>query len=82
MALCVQLNTDGTITPTGQPISECTGYVMVSGSEYGVYQLMQDVLATPTHEEMAAFSSLGFFGVLALYMVGRMWGSVANFFDR
>jgi hypothetical protein len=81
MASCVQLNADGTLTPTGQTVDECTGYVMVSGSEYAVYQLVQSALATPTHEQVAGIMSLGFFMPVALYMVARLGAKVAGMFD-
>ncbi|WP_369929345.1 hypothetical protein [Xanthomonas sp. NCPPB 2632] len=82
MAICVTLNQDGTLATTGQAVSECAGYVMVSGSEYGVYQVVQDALSTPTPEEAAGW----FFGPLTLiatiYVLSRQVGSLANFFDR
>jgi hypothetical protein len=82
MALCVTLNSDGTLATTGQAVSECAGYVMVSGTEYGVYQVVQDMLSTPTPEEAAGW----FFGpltlVLTMFIVSRQLGELTNFFDR
>lgn len=82
MALCVTLMQDGTLVPTGQAVSECSGYVMVSGSEYGVYQVMQDMLSMPTPEKAAEWFAGPFVFVLSLYMISRGVGVVSNFFDR
>jgi len=82
VAQCVTLNSDGTLTPTGQAVSECTGYVMVSGSEYGVYQALQTALAMPSADEASTF----FIGTLGLvmffFLVSRQVGAVAGFFSR
>ena len=82
MALCVSLQIDGTLAPTGQAVGECTGYVLVSSAEYGVYQAVNQAFATPTPElAMGWFvGSLG--AVMFWYMVARMAGSVANFFSK
>lgn len=82
MALCVTLSQDGTLAPTGQAVSECSGYVMVSGSEYGVYQVVQDVLSTPTPEQVAGWFAGPFVLVLTLHLAARYVGSIATFFDR
>lgn len=80
MALCVTLNSDGTLTPTGQPVSECTGYVMVSGSEYGVYQSIDTAFAAPTPEVASGW----FFGcwgaVMVSFIAARCVGSVLSMF--
>jgi hypothetical protein len=81
MAECVVLNVDGTLTPTGQPVGECTGFVMVSGSEYGVYQLTQAWLEQPTLEQVQLVFSVGFFGPLAIYMVAHLGSRIARMFD-
>lgn len=80
MALCVALQADGTLLPTGQPVAECTGYVLVSSSEYGVYEAVQQALQMPDKEV-----ALGWFAgcltlVVSLYLVSRLAGSVANIF--
>lgn len=80
MALCVALQSDGTLVPTGQPVDACTGYVLVSSSEYGVYEAVQQALQMPDKE-----TALGWFGgclsmVVFLYVACRLAGSVANIF--
>ena len=82
MALCVALQPDGTLLPTGQAVDGCTGYVLVSGSEYGVYQVVQQALGMPTTEQAAAWFAGTFSAVLLCFLVGRLAGSVATFFGK
>ncbi|MBT2119551.1 hypothetical protein KK141_19450 [Dyella sp. LX-66] len=80
MALCVTLNQDGTLTPTGQPVGECTGYVLVSGSEYGVYQVVQDALGTPTPEQAMGWFFGAWGAVMVFYIASRAAGAVIAMF--
>ncbi|PZU29336.1 MAG: hypothetical protein DI584_03130 [Stenotrophomonas sp.] len=80
MALCVALAQDGTLIPTGQPVGECTGYVLVSSSEHAVYGLINQVFATPTPEQAAGWFSASFGAVVGMFVVARIAGTVANFF--
>jgi len=82
MATCVAVNDDGTLTQTGQAVSECTGYVLVSGSEYGVYQVVQDALSMPTPEVAAGWFFGPFSLIVLLYLVAANVGKLANFFGR
>jgi len=82
MAQCVVLNPDGTLTPTAEPVAECSGFVLVSGSEFSVYQLVHEAFATPTSEQTATLLSIGFFGPLAVYMVAHLAKRLASMFDR
>lgn len=82
MALCVVMNSDGTLSPTGQAVDECTGYVMVSSSEYGVYGVMQNAFAAPSPVQASGW----FFGcwgaVMVFYLVSRAVGSVISMFHE
>jgi hypothetical protein len=80
VALCVALQADGTLAPTGQTVGECTGYVMVSSAEYGVYQVVQDAMAIPTPEQATDWFVGGFGAVMLFFVVGRMAGSVVAMF--
>ncbi len=82
MALCVALNSDGTLSQTGQPVEECTGYVMVSGSEYGVYQMVQDAFAVPTAEQASTWFVASWGCVVAMFIVSRAVGSVVAMFKK
>jgi hypothetical protein len=80
MALCVALQADGTLLPTGEAVGECTGYVLVSSAEYGVYQVVQDAMAVPTPEQASGWFVGGFGAVMLFYVVGRMAGGVVSMF--
>lgn len=82
MALCVALQADGTLLPTGEAPHACTGYVLVSGSEHSFYALVHEAFAMPD----AATATTWFVGclgaVVTWYLVARLAGSVANFFGK
>jgi hypothetical protein len=80
MAICVVVNSDGTLAPTGQAVSECTGYVMVSGSEYGVYQALQQALAAPTPEQASGWFFGAWGAVMVMYIAARFVGTVLSMF--
>lgn len=82
MAMCVTLQADGTLVPTGQAVSDCAGYVLVSGSEYGVFQVVEQALGMPTTEQAAAWFTGTFSAVLLCFIAGRLAGSVATFFGK
>lgn len=82
MAHCVTINSDGTLMSTGQPVSECTGYVMVSGSEYGVYQAVQDAFGVPTPEQASAWFVGAWGAVVVTFILSRWVGSVVSMFDK
>jgi hypothetical protein len=80
MAICVALQSDGTLIPTGQVVDACTGYVLVSGSEYSFYALVHQAFAISTPEQAAGWF-VGTFGlVIACYVAARMVGSVVSMF--
>lgn len=81
MALCVSIAQDGTLIPTGQPASECTGYVLISGTEHAVYGLINQAFATPTPEEAAGWFVGSAGVVIGWFVVARIAGRVANFFN-
>ena len=82
MSVCVVVNPDGTLTPTGQPVSECTGYVLVSGSEHGVYALVQEAFGFPEPEVIGGWFVGAFGAVMLFYMASYYVGRVISVFDR
>lgn len=82
MALCVALQSDGTLLPTGQAVSGCTGYVLVSGSEYSVMELVNQAFATPTPEQAAGWFVGSAGAVIFWFVAARMAGSVAAMFNK
>ncbi len=80
MAICVALQADGTLVPTGESVDQCTGYVLVSGSEYGLMQAVNTAFAAPTTEQATSYF-VGTFGIVVFFFVAaRMAGSVAAMF--
>ncbi len=81
MATCVTLNADGTLTPTGQPVDQCTGYVLVSGSEYGVYSTVQQALAVPGTSETVGWFIGAWGAVMVFYIGARCVGAILSMFN-
>lgn len=81
MALCVALLQDGTLAPTGEPVEVCTGYVLVSGSEHSFYALVNQVFDTPEPEVAAGWFVGALGAVMFWFVVARIAGRVATFFD-
>ena len=80
MATCVTLNADGTLTPTGQPVSECSGYVLQSGSEAATTNLVEQLVTLPTAEQVAQVWGVCFFLPLICYVLGHFVGVIVNMF--
>lgn len=80
MALCVALQADGTLVPTGQAISECTGYVLVSGSEHAIYGIVAQAFAIPDPETAAGWFVGALGAVIFWFVAARMAGTVAAMF--
>lgn len=81
MALCVTLQSDGTLVPTGQPVAECSGYVLTSAAEYGVYGVVQRAFEFPDAETALTWFSGTLGLILFLYTAMRMAGALANVFN-
>lgn len=78
MAICVVINPDGTLVATGEPVDQCTGYVMLSGTEYaGVHQL-QDIFMWPEPSVLATWFSSAFILILMMNAAGSITGSVVK----
>lgn len=78
MALCVALQPDGTLAPTGQPVAECSGYVLVSATEHARLSFLSDLFEWP-EASVAASWLVGAFGfVIVCNVVGSMVGSVVK----
>jgi hypothetical protein len=80
MALCVALTMAGTLEPTGESVEECTGYVLVSGSEHSFYALAYQAFATPTPEQAAGWFVGSFGAVLVFYVAAWMVGTIVAMF--
>lgn len=78
MALCVILNPDGTLAPTGEPVEACTGYVMHSAAENAVLQSLHELFSWPAPEEITAWVMAAFMFVLAMNACGYITGAVVK----
>ncbi|MBD9377940.1 hypothetical protein [Pseudoxanthomonas sp. PXM04] len=82
MAICVALQADGTLVPTGQAVEACTGYVLVSGAEHSFYALVHQAFAVPTPEQAAGWFVGSCGAVMVWFVVARIVGSVASVFTK
>lgn len=81
MALCVALQPDGTLVPTGQPVDACTGYVLVSSAEHSFYALVHQAFAVPTPEQAAGWFVGTCGAVIFWFVAARIAGTVASVFN-
>lgn len=80
MAQCVVLNADGTLSPTGQAVSECTGYVLVSGSEYSLMGAVNTAFAAPTPAQAQGWFIGAWGAVMVFFIASRAVGAVISMF--
>lgn len=78
MSVCVVLNADGTVTQTGQAVSECSGYVLVSAAENAQTQILIDLFSWPEPEVVTDWLMGSMMLVLALNAVGYVVGAVVK----
>ena len=82
MGLCVHITESGTLVPTGQPVSECAAYVLLSGAEASHVTLIAQAFEAPNKEDLATWVATPFALIVTLYVVARIAGSVASFFSK
>lgn len=81
MAVCVALQSDGTLIPTGQAVEACTGYVLVSGSEHSFYALAYQAFAMPTPQQATGWFVGACGAVIVWFVAARIAGTVAAMFN-
>lgn len=81
MGICVALQEDGTLVPTGESVDTCSGYVLVSGSEHEFYSLVHQMLDVPTPDRAAGWFVGALGAVMFWYVAARMAGSVVAMFS-
>lgn len=78
MSECVVVNADGTVAFTGQPVAECSGYVLVSAAEHAQMSFLSSLFQWP-EPGIAATWLVGAFGfVMGCNVIGSMVGSVVK----
>lgn len=78
MALCVSLQVDGTLLPTGEAVGECTAYVLASPAEIYAAELIAMAFQPPDLAVAAGWFSGVFSLVLIVYVSSRAIGAVVN----
>ncbi|MCD0244520.1 hypothetical protein JWH11_00995 [Xanthomonas melonis] len=78
MSTCVALTAEGTLQPTGQPVTECSGYVLVSAAENAQTQILIDIFKWPTPEVATSYLTGALTLVLVLNAVGYCVGAVVK----
>lgn len=78
MSECVLLAADGTLIATGQPVNECAGYVLLSGTEHGLLSILVDLFKAPDPETLIAVLVATFGFVLVCNVVAYMTGAVVK----
>lgn len=82
MGLCVVFGEDGKLIPTGQPVDQCAGYVLMSSAEASMVTVIADAFLPASKEQLAVWAGGPFGLLLFLFVAGRIAGSVATFFDK
>lgn len=78
MAVCVSLTAEGALVPTGEPASQCGGYVLVSAAEHAQASILIDLFQWPEPEVATGWFSGVFTLVLALNVLGYIVGAVVK----
>lgn len=81
MSECIVIQPDGTVAFTGQPVSECSGFVLVSSAEHGVYALVQEAFDFPEPEVIGGWFVGAFGSVMLFYMAAYFVGRIVAVFD-
>ncbi len=82
MGICVAITEAGTLVATGQPVTECTGYVLLSGAEANTLTLFAQAFEVPDKEVLQTWAVGPFMLIVGLYVGARIVGSVASFFNK
>ena len=78
MATCVALTEAGTLVPTGQEISDCAGYVLVSPNEAVQLTVLETLFDLPTPEAATGIFSMVVVSIIGAFLTGRAFGKPAN----
>lgn len=82
MALCIQIASDGTVYSTGEAVEACSGYVLMSGSEFQTHTVIERLFDWPDPAYAAGWFTGAFSIVMGCYLVGRLVGAVSNMFNN
>jgi hypothetical protein len=78
MPLCVALQADGTLIPTGQAVDACTGYVLHTAAESVFMTQLVDLFAWPEPSVLTSWLMGAFFLILTMNAAGYIVGAVVK----
>lgn len=78
MALCVALAPDGTLQPTGQSLSQCAGYALVSPLEASQLVILESFFALPDPSDATTLFTTIVLSIVGAFLTGRAFGKPAN----
>jgi len=78
MGLCVALETNGTLTPTGQSAADCTGYMLVTPSDYAQLSTLDALFSMPDPTTAAAYFTWINVSIIGAFVLGRMCAKPVN----
>jgi len=82
MGLCIAIREDGTLVPTGQPVDQCTGYVLMSSAEASSVAMFAEAFKAPDKEVLAGWAAGPFILIMTIYVAANIGGRVAAVFDK
>jgi hypothetical protein len=78
MGLCVTLTETGTLTPTGQALADCTGYVLATPAEAVALTTLAQLFEMPPAVETSALFTFIVVSVIGAFLTGRAFAVPAN----
>ncbi|CAG9183002.1 hypothetical protein LMG23992_04880 [Cupriavidus laharis] len=84
MGLCVTLAENGTLQALTTPpdSGQCTGYVLVTATEYLNSQVLHNLFDVPTQGQLQAAFALGFTLPMTAYLVAYCVARIVSMFDK
>ena len=78
MSICVVLNSDGTLTSTGQSADQCSGYVLQDAAQHAQFAELSTMFAFPDAGQANEVFAYCFGLVLACNVLGYVTGAVVK----
>ncbi len=78
---CLVETTSGDLRITTQPVSECSGYVVLDAQEYSQYPTLKSLFAFPDAKDLGKVWSIGAGLPMFSYLIAWAFGSVINFIN-
>lgn len=82
MPSCIQIDNIGRVSFTGEPIDQCSGFVLFDGLDYSDYPTLTAIFNVPIQEDLQSLWLLGFSLPLVIYLTSWAFNQVINFISR